>query len=118
MNTNPNQPDAAIDKTLAALNAAAPPEGMEARIAHRLAQPAPAASRFAGPAFTADWLRGAVTGAAAAMLVTGLVLFAGHHARVRPDPGHATPKEISVHTLAPVAASAPKPPALGNPCPA
>ena len=37
MENQPNQPDGAIDKTLAALNAATPPEGMEARIAARIA---------------------------------------------------------------------------------
>ena len=45
MEIQPNQPDAAIDKTLAALNSAAPPVGLESRIAARIAaQPAPAVS--------------------------------------------------------------------------
>ena len=125
METQPNQPDAAIDKTLAALNSAAPPAGLESRIAaHIAAQPAPAVSpwrdRFTGYTLASAWWRGAVSGAAAAMLVTAVALFAGHQARVRSDAGHATVREgPAVRTLAPVAASARNAlagQALGNPC--
>jgi hypothetical protein len=120
MTTKPNQPDAAIDKTLAALNAASPPEGMQARIAARIAaQSAPATSPWRA-AFSPAWWRGAATGAAAAMLVTGVVLFASHNAQPRSDAGRATPRGASaVRTLAPVSAPAQNAPAgqaLGNPC--
>ncbi len=85
--------DDAVDKVLAALKNAAPPDGMEGRIAQRLAQQANAAhdvpfcwrNMFAGSAFPGPWWRGAATGAAAAMLITGAVLFAGHLMPVRAD---------------------------------
>jgi hypothetical protein len=82
MNPKPNQPDTAIDKTLAALNAAIPPEGLEARIAVRLAaQPAPAPSwrdRLTGPTPSAAWWRGAATGAVFALLTVAAVLLIQH----------------------------------------
>jgi hypothetical protein len=77
MNTKPNQTDAAIDKTLAALNTATPPDGMETRIVARLAaQPAPAASPRAP--FSPAWWRGAATGAAFALLAVAAVLLLQH----------------------------------------
>ena len=84
MENQPNQPDAAIDKTLAALNSAAPPEGLEARIAARIAaQPAPAVAPwhdlFAGSSLAGAWWRGAVAGAAVAMLAVCAVLLLQHH---------------------------------------
>ena len=125
MENQHNQPDAAIDKTLAALNSAAPPEGLESRIAARIAaQPAPAVSpwrdRLTGYTLASAWWRGAAAGAAVAMLVTGVALFEGHQARVRSDAGQATVREVSaLRTLAPVAASAQNAPAgqaPGSPC--
>ena len=78
MNTEPNQNDNAIDKTLAALNTAAPPEGLEARIAHRLQQrPTPALpwrDRLTGLTLSSAWWRGAATGAAFALLAVTAVL--------------------------------------------
>jgi hypothetical protein len=84
MENQPNQPDAAIDKTLAALNSAAPPEGLEARIAARIAaQPAPAVAPwhdlFAGSSLAGAWWRGAAAGAAVAMLAVCAVLLLQHH---------------------------------------
>ncbi|MGA1981309.1 MAG: hypothetical protein ABSG84_02465 [Acidobacteriaceae bacterium] len=76
MNTE-HQPDNAIDKTLAALNTAAPPEGLKARVAHRLAaQPAPA--HLWRDRFPAAWWRGAATGAAFALLAVTAVLLLQH----------------------------------------
>ena len=89
MDTNPNQPDAAIDKVLAALHRAAPPEGMNSRIAARIAaQPSPAAShwhqRLTAPTPTAAWWRGAATGDAFALLVVAAVLLVQHTSRKSP----------------------------------
>src|ERR1017187_8572182 len=86
MENQHNQPDAAIDKTLAALNSAAPPEGLEARIAARIAaQPAPAVSpwrdRFTGYTLASAWWRGALTGAVAPMLAICAVLLFQHHSQ-------------------------------------
>jgi hypothetical protein len=88
MNNQPNQPDTAIDKTLAALNAATPPEGLEARVAaHLAAQPAVLPRHD----FSAAWWRGAATGAAFALLaVTAVLLFL--HKAPPPNPiAAATP---------------------------
>jgi hypothetical protein len=120
--------DDAIDKTLAALKSAAPPQGMEERILHRLQlQPAPAApfrwrDLFAGSALAAAWWRGALTGLTTAMLLVSALLLAQHTLRVRP--GHTT---LAVNhnsatrnpapVVVPVAASAPNSPALANLCP-
>jgi hypothetical protein len=92
MGIRPNQSDAAIDKVLAALNAAPPPEGLETRIAARIAaQPAPAASPwrdlFTGYTLTAAWWRGAAIGAATAMLAVAAVLVLQHKA---PSPNRIT----------------------------
>ena len=68
--------DAAIDKTLAALNEARPPEGLEARIQQRLRYHAAQASAGAstwGPVRT--WWMGALTGAAVATLICGVGWF-------------------------------------------
>jgi hypothetical protein len=86
MENQPHQPDAAIDKTLAALNSAAPPEGLESRIAARIAaQPAPAVSRWrdrlTGYTLASAWRRGALTGAATAMLAVCAVLLFQHHSQ-------------------------------------
>ena len=80
-----------VEKVLAALRDAKVPEGMEARIAGRLALHA--ASRdvagfrwsdiFAGSALAGVWWRGAMSGVAVAMLAVGLVMLAGHRP-VRP----------------------------------
>ena len=83
MENQHHQPDAAIDKTLAALNSAAPPEGLESRIAARIAaQPAPAVSpwrdRFTGYTLASAWWRGAAAGAAVAMLAVTAVLLLQH----------------------------------------
>jgi anti-sigma-K factor RskA len=86
MENQHNQPDAAIDKTLAALNSAAPPEGLDSRIAARIAaQPAPAVSpwrdRLTGYTLASAWWRGALTGAVAAMLALTAVLLLQHHSQ-------------------------------------
>jgi hypothetical protein len=85
MNTEPNHDDA-IDQVLAALRNASPPEGMEARIASRLAcktaAPSPR-SRIAALAPSASWWRGAITGAAVVLLAVGLFFSASHFALTR-----------------------------------
>jgi hypothetical protein len=80
--------DDAIDKTLAALKRAAPPEGMEARILQRLQQPVPAApfrwsDLLTGSALAVAWWRGALSGAVTAMLLVGTLLLAQHGLRAR-----------------------------------
>jgi hypothetical protein len=84
MDTKPTQSDAAIDTALAALRAASPPEGMNARIANRLRQHAIAQAASTVPntprtsAQAAAWWRGAATGAATALFAMGLLLVASH----------------------------------------
>jgi hypothetical protein len=104
MNTEPNQNDNAIEKTLAALNTAAPSEGLEARIAHRLQQPAQAAShwrdRLTGLTLSAAWWRGAATGAAFALLAVTAVLLLQH----KTPPPHRIAVNATTHapTITPV----------------
>src|ERR1035437_11179168 len=88
MENQPNQRDAAIDKALTALSSAASPEGMEARIAQRLqhrASAQEAAFRWrdllAGSSLSGAWWRGALTGAATAMLAGCIVLLLQHHSQ-------------------------------------
>lgn len=79
----------AVEKVLKALGNAQAPEGMEARIAARLAQqgsePVRAGFRwrevFGGGAMAGAWWRGAVSGAAVAMFAVGVVMLAGHFGR-------------------------------------
>ncbi len=104
-----NQPDTAIDKTLAALNAAMPPEGMEGRIAARIvAQPSPALSRwrdlFTGYSLAGAWWRGALTGAAAAILAGCAVLLLHHHSQMAP-PQMMQNNAAAPHTATPVPAT-------------
>jgi hypothetical protein len=111
MQLDHNTHDNAIDKTLTALKRAAPPQDMEARILLRLQQHAPAApfrwrDLLTGSALAAAWWRGALSGAAAAMLLVGALLFAQHGLRTRP--GQAVSQIAAKHsapTLVPVVAS-------------
>ncbi len=89
--------DDALEKILAALRDAAPPEGMEARIAQRLERSAATvpAARFdwrgmlAGSTFAGAWWRGAAIGAAAATLaITGMIMVRPG-SRVMPEYGQA-----------------------------
>jgi hypothetical protein len=80
-----------VERVLAALRDAKTPEGMEARIADRLALHAAARGVefqwrdvFAGSATAGVWWRGAVSGVAVAMLLVGLVWMTGHR---RPSAG-------------------------------
>ena len=83
-------PDEAIDRTLAALRGAVPPEGMEARIAQRLQQPERAGFRwrgvFTGSTVAAAWGRGAVSGAAFTLLLVCAAMLAQHGLRGTPGP--------------------------------
>lgn len=115
-----HQRDAAIDKTLAALRNAAPPEGMDARIAHRLQHRASAQESaftwrnlFAGSSLTGAWWRGALAGAAAAMLAGCAVLLFQHHSQAAPQVVQNEARS-AVPPAIPVAAQV-KPAA--NPCP-
>ena len=115
--------DDAIDKTLAALKTAAPPDGMESRILQRLQQPAPAAplrwrDLFAGSALAAAWWRGALSGAATAMLIVAALLLAQHALRTKqPAVSQLAAARNLVPAVLPVAASAPNSPARATPCP-
>ena len=98
-----NEHEGAIDKVLAAVRNAAAPEGMEARITQRLEQEATAPSGklfwrdlFTGSPLAGAWWRGAVSGAAAAMLVGGTVVFAGHAMRREP----AARDQVATHQRA------------------
>jgi hypothetical protein len=101
MQNHQMNPDDAIDKTLAALRDAAPPEGMQARIAHRLQQPAAVAAHsrwrhlLTGSTLSAAWGRGALTGAATALLIVGALLLAQHGLRTKPEPEHYAIGEIA-----------------------
>jgi hypothetical protein len=110
MEHQPNQPDDAIDKTLAALRNAAPPEGMEARIAHRLQQPVAPSSYwrdlFAATTPSAFWLRGAFTGAAVALLAVCAVLSVIHGLRsYRPQRAQNIAARQTAPSVVPVRAS-------------
>ncbi len=86
--------DDAIDKVLAALRNAPPPEGLEARIDARIAQrlerqsTQPAKFRWrdvlAGSALGGAWWRGAISGAAAAAFAVCVVLLVQHRSRTTP----------------------------------
>lgn len=99
-----NQPDDAIDKVLAALRDAAPPEGMESRITSRLEQHAHARPNshwralLAGQSLAAAWFRGAATGAAFALLAVAAILALRHtpapppqQTALAPSAAHITP---------------------------
>jgi hypothetical protein len=105
--------DDAIDKTLAALKRTAPPEGMEARILQRLQQHASTAiaapfrwrDLLTGSALAAAWWRGALSGAATAVLLVGALLMAQHGLRARqPVVSQITATRTPAPTAVPVAA--------------
>lgn len=125
MNTEQNNHDTAIDKMLAALKVAAPPEGMEARILQRMQRYAPATpfrwrDLLTGSALASAWWRGALSGSAAAMLLTGALLFAQHSLRPRPGHAQSVASQIAAAQPAPipvsVAASGLNPLSQANPC--
>src|SRR4051812_43628015 len=74
--------DDAVDKVLAALKNAAPPDGMEARITQRLDHHTAATAQsgwrdlLAGSTLAIVWWRGALSGFAVAALGVGVVLLA------------------------------------------
>jgi hypothetical protein len=126
METRPTQPDAAIDKTLAALNSAAPPAGLESRIAARLvSQPSAAISpwrdRITGHTLSSAWWRGNAAGAAVAMLAVCAVLLLQHHSQtthlqVSQNAGAAARDALPM-AAAPVAQAADTSKPAASPCP-
>jgi hypothetical protein len=100
----------AVDKVLATLREATPPEGMGVRIAQRLQQSASAPQSapfrwryvFANSADTAAWWRGAIAGAATVSLIGGALLLASHLPRTRLD-GESTTRNSTAHHTAPSA---------------
>jgi hypothetical protein len=117
--------DKAIEKVLAALRTAAPPEGMQARIAQcmseRVAQPnAGAASqsvlrRLSLNSPFAAWWSGALTGAVVAILAVFTVLFVEHHSARNLLPQAAT-TQLAAPAPIPVNLPTSHPP-QANPCP-
>jgi hypothetical protein len=120
-----NHRDEAVDRVLAALRDAAPPEGMETRLHQRLTQaaalPQPAAARlpavvscwkaiFAGSTLAGAWARGALTGAAVALLTVAAVLLLQRSSR----PNLAHPQTAANYSAAPHAI-APTTPASSSP---
>ena len=79
--------DEAVERALAAMRDAKVPEGLEARVAARLAVRDVAGFRsrdlFSGTAAAGVWWRGALSGAAVAILVVGLAWLAGGRGRSR-----------------------------------
>jgi hypothetical protein len=115
-----NQHDDAVEKVLAALKTAAPPEGMDARIEERLRQHAQAATtvptwrnRIAASLPTAAWGRGALTGAAMATLAIAAVLF---HQREKQLPAKPNQPIAATPSSAPITAR-PVSRATDPPCP-
>jgi hypothetical protein len=89
---NEHEHDDAIDKVLAALSKADPPEGMNARIAQRLQHRAAAPPAvfiwrdiFAGSTLAGAWCRGALTGTAVATLAACALLLIQHHSQSAPN---------------------------------
>jgi hypothetical protein len=82
---NDDANEVAIDRVLAALRTAAPPEGMDARILQRLHQQAAARTEPnqlpASSALASAWWRGALSGAAAATVAVSAILLAQHAIR-------------------------------------
>jgi hypothetical protein len=100
--------DNAVDKVLAALRAAAPPEGMEARVAQRLAQtlatPAaqPLLRRLRPNSPFAAWWSGALTGAVvAALAVCSVFLLVKRHPSVNDRQEAAAPSSIQRNGTSP-----------------
>ncbi len=114
----PNQHDDAVEKVLAALKTAAPPEGMDARIAERLrqAQAATAAppwrNRIAASLPTVAWWRGALTGAALATFAAACVILIGQH-RSQPTPVNS---QVAATTPATAVSATPVDTPLTKPC--
>lgn len=112
--------DDAVKKVLAALKVAAPPEGMDTRIAERLRQqaqaPAPNSrwrTLFLGSTPAAAWGRGALTGAIMATLAIAAVLLAQRAPRTTPKPDQASAPHPAT---APITAT-PVSLASAKPCP-
>ena len=124
MGTNHNEHDEALARILAALGDAAPPEGMNARIAQRLqaasTQPAGSPWRDLVAAFipSSEWARGAIAGAAVALVVAATVfLIIRVHVRADHSPIAARSVEPS-RRATPVAypLNSPTAHALATPC--
>ncbi len=105
-----NEHDEAVDRVLEALRDAAPPEGMETRIAERLQHHASSPSletrwreRLAGATIASAWWRGAFSGAAAAMVVVGTGLLVAHlvQPQLRVESLFAKPAVATVALAAP-----------------
>lgn len=101
--TQPDPTDLDIARTLAALNSAAPPEGMEARITQRLSEEGVPHSRAASSRVSgfiaailpqSAWLRGALTGAFVATAACALAFYI-----VRPQ--RAAQSQIATNTSQP-----------------
>jgi len=112
MEIQPNQPDAAIDKPLAAIKNAAAPEGMVVRLTQRLQQQATAPSAklfwrdlFTGSALAGAWWRGAVSGAVAALLAIAAILAFHHTPTPTASANNTAPAQNPRPTATPVAES-------------
>jgi hypothetical protein len=116
--------DDAVEKVLRGLREVAPPEGMQARIAQRLAAAAQDSgaratgfgwrSLLTGATQTRAWWRGAVSGAAVAMLVMCAAMFVLREARGRVDEGQRVAGAQQARAGGAVAAVAEATPCAGS----
>ena len=121
MDTEHKQHDDAVDKVLAALREAVPPEGIETRIAQRLANhatatPASARDWLAGSTSTGAWWRGAIAGAAAATLAICAVLLVQHRSRMAPAPLQTTAGNTASRSFNPSPHATPASQSRVTPC--
>lgn len=123
-----NQHDDAVDKVLAAMRTATPPEGMEARIAQRLQhrEMVPATHAYIP---SATWWRGALAGVATTTLAACVMLLILHRSQPAPTDARVaetpitvdatpvsapravpctTPNTIRVHTVVPLPMAVPQ----------
>jgi hypothetical protein len=114
-----NEQESAVEKALATLASATPPEGMEARIQQRLRYHSSGrGSAEVGPfQFSRNWWRGMLTGAAAATLFCGALSFSIHTYEARIGNLRTDRAVAREHTPAPAIATTSATRSATPPCP-